>query len=85
MTNSETIKPEVGQLWLDCEERKMFLFMVTEKYLHFLRRRYRTSQKEPRVVIFTQVRDAFNKRRIFKYIGKAKGSISDLFEVKYEN
>lgn len=74
--------PEVGDVWLDYEERKLFLFMKTDKYLHFFRRKYRTSQKSPKVVIFTQVRSVFNSAGRFKYIGKAKGSIKDLFEVE---
>lgn len=73
-------KPEIGDIWLDQEQRKLFLFMITPKHLHFLRRKWGPSKN--RVVIVTKVRGYFDKGIKFTYLGKAKATISDLFEVQ---
>lgn len=75
--------PEVGDVWVDLKREKIFLFMITPRYLHFLKRKWGTSKN--RVVIFTKGKSAFKYNKKFEYIGKAKGSIKDLFEVKDES
>lgn len=73
-------KPEVGDIWLDKEQRKLFLFMITPKYLNFIRRKWGSSKD--RVTIVTRVRSSFDKGIKFTYLGKSVVDVSKLFTVK---
>jgi len=75
--------PYIGDIWLDRDGRKLFLFQVTEKYLHFLRMKSRYPANLQRVVMITYVRSTFNYQE-FTYVGKSKCSINALFETEDE-
>lgn len=77
-------KPEVGDVWEDHEGRKLFLFQVTDKYVHFFRRKNKYPENTNRVVVFTFTRFAFNRVDRFEYIGKSKVKIEDLFKTENE-
>lgn len=78
-------KPEVGDVWTDQECRKLFLFQVTDKYLHFMRRKNKYPDNTNSVVVFTFTRRWFLEVSRFDYLGKSKVSIKELFDAKEKN
>lgn len=72
MTNSEPIKPEVGQVWkYKLNNHRIFIYDVSKNFVFCLYKDLDTNFFDKEVFM-----------KYYTYIGKAKGSISDLFEVE---
>lgn len=69
--------PEVGEIWVSTCDKVHILF-VSKNAVRLL---YKCARIHPKTT--TMKIDTFCER--FRYASKAKGSISDLFEVKNEN
>lgn len=75
-------KPEVGDVWVDEKGRKLFLFQVTDNYLHFMRRKNKYPDNTNIVVVFTFTRRCFLEVDRFDYLGKSKVNLEELFDVE---
>lgn len=78
MTNSESKTPEVGDVWVNKNQTKYYIFNVFEDKLI---RGFSVSTG--RMQSFCLLTEDFIQ--IYKYLGKAVGSIDDLFKVKSFN
>lgn len=81
MTNSKTIKPEVGQVW-KCGTNIYNIVHVWKLSDGKLAAQYLCQTKDGTCLFDSSREEWLNK--YYTYIGKAKGSISDLFEVEDE-